>query len=459
MKHSVRYRFTALFTIAVAVIIVITCLINKFGLERYYVARKADSILAAYERIDEQVMSGEGRGVRNSAMTEILSEYSEKNNISIAVVDSLTSAALITSERDGEVLMKRMQQHLFGGQEGEQGRLLKQSGNYTIVLYGEGEEFPRIEGFGYCSDNTTMVLMSSPVESLKDSVRVSTRFLTYVAAVMLVIGVVAVFLMTGHIVRVSELAAANEKLQADLVEKEKQNAVKQEFIANVSHELKTPLALIQGYAEGLSDGLCEDEESRKYYSDIIVDEADRMSRIVKQLLLLNSLESGVEEPEIAPFDLSAMTDGIAENERILAEQKQARIEKEIPAGLRAMGDEFKIESVVSNYVSNAVHHVGDGGTIRISLRRTPEGKLRCAVSNTGSHIPEEETEHIWDKFYKIDKSHSRSYGGSGIGLSIVRAVMEAHGQPYGVRNTEDGVEFWFELEEADSAAEGAKERP
>ena len=138
----------------------------------------------------------------------------------------------------------------------------------------------------------------------------------------------------------------------------------------------------------------------------------------------------------------------------MAEEKQAELVLSLPeddAGeplpVPVTADEFKIEEVLTNYISNAAHHVNEGGTIRIRTEACGEddSRVRVHVFNTGSSIPEEDITHIWDKFYKVDKAHSRSYGGSGIGLSIVKAIMDAHGMPYGVSSTEEGVDFWFEL--------------
>ena len=110
------------------------------------------------------------------------------------------------------------------------------------------------------------------------------------------------------------------------------------------------------------------------------------------------------------------------------------------------GDEFKIEEVLTNFVSNAIHHVKKGGEIRADISADAEaGKARVSVFNSGEPIPPEDLDRIWDKFYKVDKAHSRSYGGSGVGLSIVKAICDAHGAGYGVQNRPDGVEFWIEL--------------
>ena len=220
--------------------------------------------------------------------------------------------------------------------------------------------------------------------------------------------------------------------------------MRKEFIANVSHELKTPIALIQGYAEGLCDGMCEDEESRSYYCEVIMDEANKMNKMVRQLLTLTALEFGNDTPSIAAFDVTELVHDLINSSGILIQQNAAKVSVDMPETLVVMGDEFKIEEVVTNYLTNAMNHLGGDHNIRI-WSETLDGVAKIHVYNNGTPIPEEDLPNLWTKFYKVDKARTRAYGGSGIGLSIVKAIMEAHHQQYGVANHEDGVEFWFTL--------------
>ena len=220
---------------------------------------------------------------------------------------------------------------------------------------------------------------------------------------------------------------------------------RQEFVSNVSHELKTPIALIQGYAEGLTEGMCEDEESRNYYCEVIMDEANKMNKMVKQLLTLSSLESGSDRTVMERFDLTELIQGVINSARIMVQQAEAEVKFECSGPVWVWADEFKIEEVVTNYLSNAIHHAG--GEKKIVIRITRDGdKVRVSVFNTGTPIPEEALPNLWMKFYKVDKARTREYGGTGIGLSIVKAIMDAHHESCGVENWENGVEFWFTLD-------------
>ena len=222
--------------------------------------------------------------------------------------------------------------------------------------------------------------------------------------------------------------------------------MRNEFLGNVSHELKTPIALIQGYAEGLKEGISDNPESRAFYCDVIMDEAGKMNLMVKNLLTLNQLEFGEEEVSFERFDIAELIRGVVQSCEILIQQKNATVHFTQNEPAYVWADEFKAEQVIRNYVSNALNHV-EGQMlidIRISKGKEPD-TTRVSVFNTGKQIPKEDIGHIWDKFYKVDKAHTREYGGNGIGLSIVKAIMESFHHEYGVNNYENGVEFWFEL--------------
>ena len=224
--------------------------------------------------------------------------------------------------------------------------------------------------------------------------------------------------------------------------------MRREFIANVSHELKTPIALIQGYAEGLEDGLCEEKEMREQYLGVILDEAGRMNKLVRQLLTLSQLESDKPDLNMEVFDLRESAESVLRKTKVLAEESGAKVSLEAPdTGISVRADAFRIDEVLMNYVSNAFHHVEEGGEVIVRL--LPRGeRVRCEVYNSGKRIPEEDLGRLFEKFYKVDKAHTRKYGGSGIGLSIVRAIMTQHNMPCGVENCPSGVLFWFELPRA-----------
>lgn len=244
---------------------------------------------------------------------------------------------------------------------------------------------------------------------------------------------------------ISELKSANARLEQDIVKKEQVDDMRKEFLSHVSHELKTPIALIQGYAEGLKDNLFDDEESKEFYTDVIIDEAQKMNTLVKKLLTLNEIEFGNTPLKIERFELTGFIKDIIASSRILLDNSKANIVFEQEGPVYVWADEYMIEEVFTNYLTNAIHHVREDGMIMVYLEQV-ETNIRVNVYNQGNNIAEEDIDKLFIKFYKADKARTREYGGSGIGLSIVAATMTAHNKRYGVYNVEDGVVFYFELD-------------
>lgn len=244
---------------------------------------------------------------------------------------------------------------------------------------------------------------------------------------------------------ISELKSANIKLERDIAEKQQIDDMRREFLSHVSHELKTPIALIQGYAEGLKDNLFDDEESKNFYTDVIIDEAKKMNDLVKKLLTLNEIEFGNNPLNIERFDVCELIRGIIAASKILINEVQADVVFESDAPCYVWADEYMIEEVFTNYLTNAIHYVTEGGRIEIELEKI-ENDIRVKVYNQGNTISDEDINMLFEKFYKADKARTREYGGSGVGLSIVAATMQAHNKGYGVYNMSDGVVFYFDLD-------------
>lgn len=417
--------------------------------------------------------------------------YGDQNNITTVLIDSNTGKALLSSGRESDFLAQKVQRYVLG-KGGGRAETLKEHDNYVVEMNVDfRSNSSYMESWGFFSDNSTLFIMSMPLASIRESVVLSNRFTTYVGLVALVLGSILMYFVTrrvtnplmrlaalsermsnldfeasyegdaedeigvlGHSMNtlsdklkqtIGALQKANRQLQHDIEEKTQIDEMRKDFIANVSHELKTPIALIQGYAEGLTEGMCEDAESRSYYCEVIMDEAGKMNKMVKQLLTLTALEFGNDTPMMEPFDVAELIGDLVGSAHILTEQNHAHVAVETEHPLYVVGDEFKIEEVMTNYLTNAMNHLDGERLIRIRTERHGD-HIRVCVFNTGNPIPEEDLPNLWTKFYKVDKARTRAYGGSGIGLSIVKAIMDAHHQSCGVENLEDGVEFWFTME-------------
>ena len=343
-------------------------------------------------------------------------------------------------------------------------------------------------------DNGYSIILRTPIQGIKDNVNISTTLIKYVSGAILIVGIISAFVVSTYITRpikqlsdiaermsemdfdaryegsdkgeigllgksmnnmseklehnIAELKKANLELKKDIDKKEKLEIMRTDFLSNVSHELKTPIALIQGYAEGLKEGITDDPESMGFYCDVIMDEANKMNTMVKRLLTLNQIEFGNDEPDMERFNINELIASVVDANAIRAGQKNMSIVFDNRNEQNFVwADEYKTEEVLTNYISNALNHCDGKQAIEVRTSKSEDGAtLTVTVYNSGRNIAEEDLERIWEKFYKTDKARTREYGGNGIGLSIVKAIMESMGQEYGVRNVSDGVEFWFTLD-------------
>ena len=250
---------------------------------------------------------------------------------------------------------------------------------------------------------------------------------------------------------IKQLRENNTELEKDIEEKSKIDDMRKQFISDVSHELKTPIALIQGYAEGLIENVNTDEESRKFYAEVILDESNKMDTLVKQLLELMKLEYGKREFNNKTFNIVELINEVIRKCKVMIDEKNIQIKFEQNDPIPVVADDFYIEQVVTNYFTNAIKHTKEvDGIKQIEVKITKNnenGKVRISVINTGNNIPEEHIDKIWGRFYKEDTSRNRNDGGTGIGLALVKAIMNNYKNKYGVINLENGVEFYFELDE------------
>lgn len=242
---------------------------------------------------------------------------------------------------------------------------------------------------------------------------------------------------------IRELVATNEKLTNDIEHERKIELARREFVAAVSHELKTPLAIIRAYSEGIADGISG--ERRDKYLNVIISETKKMDALVLDMLENSRLEAGVQKLTIKNYDISDMTGRIVKRFRNGLDDKNVDIiydgEKD---GICADFDRDMLEQVMNNFITNAVRHTPEGKKIYVSVKKQASN-VTFAVENEGSHIDSEDLEKVWDRFYKADKSRDRSAGGTGLGLSIAKNILVLHRAKYGVENTDIGVKFWFRL--------------
>lgn len=240
-----------------------------------------------------------------------------------------------------------------------------------------------------------------------------------------------------------ELKDANKKLEKDIEKEKKLEKMRKEFISSASHELKTPLGIIKGFAEGIKDGIYENK--KEYYLDVIIDETEKMNDLVLDMLELSKLESKSYKLNKEEFIIDNLFYKVINKFKYHIQDKKINIEFHIEAkNILVYGDKRKIEQVIVNLFSNAIRHTEILGNINIGTRMQ-DMKIYMYVENSGENIPKEKIDKIWDRFYRVEESRYKHSGGTGLGLSIVKNILELHDSEYGVENTGTGVLFYFIL--------------
>ncbi len=492
MTNSVRRRILTFMCGLVAFVVLFGFILNNLFLERFYIYYKSRVLLRSLHAINQMYGGGE---VENDL--ELLRMQVEQGIQVMIFGPGLDIRYLALQPMPAMSLGRRA---FAGGidivgfvrdYDRQSSPSFEISRNYDHQLRMEYLDLIGVLDNGY------FALMRMPVQTITDSVGIANRFLLISGALSLLLSVIISLRLSSQIAKpiravediaksmsnldfsrritvksrdeigslassvnilsdrlretINELQDKNKQLEEDYLYISKLDERRKEFLSSVSHELKTPIALIRGYAEALEERVVTSDESRDYYYNVISDEADKMNTLVKKLMSLNNLEAGQEELYLENFNIVALVSSVIQRAKSLrgAESLTFELVGDESAWVRA--DDFLIEEVVFNYLTNAINHASGRDLVRVSVRMAAgDSRVRVEVFNSGSYLNDEDKERVWESFYKADKSRSREYGGSGLGLSVVRAVMELHGSAYGVNNIEDGVSFWFELPSAEA---------
>ena len=241
----------------------------------------------------------------------------------------------------------------------------------------------------------------------------------------------------------SALNEATEKLS-------KVDELRKDLLANVSHDIKSPLTMIKAYAEMIQDISGDLPEKRNEHLQVIIEEADYLDNLVSELSELSKMQSGTYDLNLSQFDLAQKVREITKLCQGLFEQHGMHCELVTPDSVLVSADETKIGQVIYNFIINAIKHSEDHTNVFITCQDFGD-TVRVSVQDEGKGISEEELPYIWDRYYKIDKGFKRSSKGTGLGLSIVKAILDTHGAQYGVESKEgEGSNFWFELHKEDA---------
>ncbi len=486
-KGSLRNQIFLVIILLICGTVVLCWFANAFLLQRFYLKQKQSALREVRDVLRDGFENGE-LGSREFGLE--VRRLCSITNISFIVTDS-SSNTLYTSINDEEQFNMLLRDTIFS-RNAEPVKIISEEDGATFGIMSDPATQTEYLSMWGNLDTENFYMLRTAVESIRESVRLANRILLYVGALSVIVAGIMTMFVSSKITKplkelteisqqmtelnfekkyvprwnneitylgeninilserleetISNLKTANLELRNDVAARERADERRSEFLANVSHELKTPIALIQGYAEGLREGIIDDPESRNDYCDVIMDETHKMNHLVKRLISLNQVESGTDAMQMERFDIGDLIGNCLESCRLMTESAGIRVEYEPQQDMYVWADEYQIEEVVRNYITNAIHHCkGEDKLIRITMEREL-GHIRVKIFNTGDPIPEDSLAKIWEKFYKVDKARTREYGGSGLGLSIVKAIMESLRQEYGVINEKDGVTFWFELE-------------
>lgn len=492
VKHSLNRQASVIFCMIMLITLFLCWLTVTLFLGKFYMAKKKQTLIKCYNQISESIMSG---AMGKDSFDIDMSRYASRHNLSIVLVSDAFEPILMHSNEPDSVLLEDISDNISGKAKFKY--IIQESNEFVIARKTDMKmKIDYMEMWGDLHGGV-FFLLRTPIESIQESTKLSNRFLLYVGIVFISVSSFVILgfsrrftkpalelanisekiahmdfsakytscagneidLLGNNINKlshnlekaISELKEANLELKRDNEEKTQIDEMRKEFLSNVSHELKTPIALVQGYAEGLKECV-NDEEERDYYCDVIIDETAKMNDIVKKLLALNQLEFGYNNVYVEQFDIMQLINNYISSSDILLKRNDIYIVVSDVSDVMVWSDEFMIEEVFGNLFSNAVNHCVEtevDGSKKKLIRVSVENKkdvVTVSVFNSGLPIPEDSIAYIWDKFYKVDKARTRSYGGSGVGLSIVKAIMETLNQNYGVENCDNGVRFWFNVD-------------
>lgn len=495
---SVRAKLFLTLCIVILMIIVFFIVINNVVLETIYFTSKKDAYLDVYNYINEKLPKTEEELNQGHYKSE-LEKLAVADNLEIIVLNDETQIYATNKNYVSE----------FGTINDITYDVEFSIFNKTDIMYSKDDlNIRKIanknNGFYYVLLDATLtngnkLYIRTPVEPIQESVSISNRFIYVLGFAAIILGGIAILFITERFTKpieelndianemaklnfkrkyrindsedeidelgksintlsdkleetINQLKVNNSELEKDIEAKSKIDEMRKQFISDVSHELKTPIALIQGYAEGLVENVTTDEESRKFYTEVILDEANKMDKLVKRLLELMKLEYEDRKFNDQKFDLVELINSVIKNSKVVIKEEKINVEFSEEEPIYVFADDFYIEQVVTNYFTNAMKHVTEvegSKTIKITIKKSKEaGKYRVTVFNTGKKIDEENLNRIWTRFYKIDTARTRSKGGTGIGLALVKAIMTKYNSAYGVKNKKNGVEFYFDIQEA-----------
>lgn len=448
-------------------IFVILWFMQVILLQSYYSSMKKNEVIKLSREIENNYYS--------SDIKEIIDNIAYKNALSIFLFNINGDVIYNSSNYSGDVSISQMPSRpIVIETKGIVEKILEspnQKISYTINV----DKFKtELYVYGKLMDNKNacLVMVSSidPVDATTSIIQSQLIYITIIA--LLFSSVISIF-MSRRISRpIQEITSSARKLAlgnydtkfekagyveidelADTLnfataELKKTDKIRKELIANVSHDLRTPLTMIKAYSEMIRDLSGDNKQKREEHLKVIIDETDRLTRLVNDMMDLSKIESGNLEINREVINYTEMVKTIVDNFRVVKENENCNFKLDLPKDIFVVADRIKIERVLYNLISNAINHSGEDEKNKlIHVKITCVGKkIKTEIIDNGIGINKESLVHIWDRYYKVNKNYKRSNTGSGLGLSIVKEIFIAHNVNYGVKSeVGKGSNFWFEL--------------
>ncbi len=467
---SIRFKLWAGMMALVMVVLVLLWLFQIVFLESFYTGMRVSDVKSEAVSIIKLLGHGDKNGL--DEFKSKLDTFAFKNNMSIELVDTSGNSIYIAGPTGSGGQMPMMnssvrvdiyQEVLSDGKDAEVPLSHPRFGNKFMLIGLPVRASGELSG---------VLLLNMPMAPVEDTASILKWQLFYITFILLAAALLISYLISRSFTRpILEIKKASEIMAGGdfsaRVNSEKQDEIgklagtinylgqqlskieqlRKDLIANVSHELRTPLSLIRGYAETIRDVTGNVPHKREKQLGIIIEETERLSRIVDDILNLSQLQSGYSSLNKKPFQINESLDMTTRRYDVLCEKSGVRIVRQGRADALVEADESRIEQVLYNLINNGFNHTPEGGTITVKVVDRP-GTVRVEISDTGSGIQEEDIPHIWDRYYKAEKTSGRRAGavGTGLGLAIVKGVLESHQAEFGVESKKGvGTTFWFEL--------------
>ena len=491
--RSIKIKLFMSLCIVVIAMVMLLIVLNNFVLAHFYQYNKVANLKSVFNQISEYYSEN-----TEAEMDEELDKISINNNFDI-LIRSNDNVSIYTSNKDFYSTIVGIYSGA-GMQDKNENNIIEETDRYTINEFKDKKTSIKYIMLRASLSNGYKIYIRMPITSIEESVEISNKFLYTIGIFIILIGGIIVSMVSERFSKpivelnniakrmsnldfsqkykvsgtndeidalgksintmsdklegtIEQLRSTNVELERDIEEKSKIDEMRKSFISDVSHELKTPIALIEGYSEGLIENVNSSEESRKFYAEVILDEATKMDSLVKKLLELMKLEYGTMKFNNKKFNLVELENEILRKSQVMLEKENIILENELQGEMEVFADEFYIDQVLTNYITNAIKYAEEiDGKKKIRIKNElikDKDKVRVKIFNSYMEFSEHDKIRIWNRFYKADESRNRDKGGHGIGLSIVKAIMNNYGNEYGVENVIGGVEFYFDIDVAD----------